>query len=188
MTRNRISLLTTTAATVFALALTGIGFTSKVAAQKSTQTPNETIQREVMHQLRMLNRYTVFDNIEFAVDGNRVTLEGDVVNPDLKSEAAVAVKTVPGVTEVQNNIRALPASNDDDRIRRAAYRSIYGDSQLTKYGFQSVQAIHIIVDNGHLTLEGTVDSDADKNIAGIRANSVEGAFSMKNNLLVHGER
>jgi hyperosmotically inducible periplasmic protein len=188
MTRNRISVITTTAAMVFALVITVVGFTSKVAAQKNTQLPNETIQREVMHQLRMLNRYTVFDNIAFAVDGNRVTLEGQVVNPELKSEAAAVVKTVPGVTEVQNNIKTLPLSNDDDRIRRAAYRSIYGDSQLTKYGFEAVQAIHIIVDNGHITLEGTVDSEADKNVAGIRANSVEGAFSMKNNLLVRGER
>ena len=188
MNKKLISILTATAMLAIALLASVNTFAGRVAAQKNSQSPNETIQREVMHELRMLNRYTVFDNIEFAVDGNRVTLEGAVVNPDLKSEAAAVVKTVSGVTEVQNNIKALPASNDDDRIRRAAYRSIYGDSQLTKYGFQSVQAIHIIVDNGHLTLEGTVDSEADKNIAGIRANSVEGAFSMKNNLLVRGER
>jgi hyperosmotically inducible periplasmic protein len=98
------------------------------------------------------------------------------------------VKSVPGVTDVQDNIKVLPLSNDDDRIRRAAYRAIYGDPQLTKYGFQSVQSIHIIVDNGHITLEGTVNSQADKNVAGIRANSVEGAFSSKNNLMVSGNK
>ena len=98
------------------------------------------------------------------------------------------MKSVPGVTDVQDNIKILPASIDDDRIRRAAYRSIYGDPQLTKYGFQSVQSIHIVVDNGHISLEGNVDSEADKNVAGIRANTVPGAFSVKNNLLVRGER
>jgi len=187
MTRNRISVLMTIAAVVFALLISS-GYTSKVAAQKTLQSPNDEIQREVKHQLRMLNLYTVFDNLEYGVDGSRVILEGQVTNPELKSEAVASVKKVHGVTDVQDNIKTLPLSNDDDRIRHAAYRSIYGDSQLSKYGFQSVQSIHIIVENGHITLEGDVNTEADKNVAGIRANSVEGAFSVKNNLSIHGER
>jgi hyperosmotically inducible protein len=187
MTKNRISVLTTTAAMVLALLISS-GYTTKAAVQKPVQSPSDEIQREVQHQLRMLNLYTVFDNLEYGVDGSRVILEGQVTNPELKSEAVASVKKVRGVTDVQDNIKTLPLSNDDDRIRRAAFRSIYGDPQLSRYGFQSVQSIHIIVENGHITLEGDVNTEADKNVAGIRANSVEGAFSVKNNLSVHGER
>ena len=188
MTKNRIMKSLGITALAFGLLISTAGFAATPAAQKDSQPGKDTLQREVLHQLRMLNYYTVFDNLEFGVEGNRVILDGEVTNPTLKSEAIAAVKSVPGVTDVQDNIKILPVSNDDDRIRRAAYRAIYGDPQLTRYGFQSVQAIHIIVENGHITLEGTVDSQADKNIAGIRANSVPGAFSSKNNLLVRGER
>jgi hyperosmotically inducible protein len=176
------------AAIAFGLLISAAGIAATPAAQKDSQAGKDTLQREVVHQLRMLNYYTVFDNLAYGIDGNRVILEGQVTNPEVKSEAVAAVKSVPGVTDVQDNIKVLPVSNDDDRIRRAAYRAIYGEPQLSKYGFQSVQSIHIIVENGHITLEGTVDSQADKNIAGIRANSVPGAFSSKNNLLVRGER
>jgi len=186
--RNRIPRIVAIATVAFGLLISTAASNGASAAQKFSQSPNDTLQREIMHQLRMLNYYTVFDNLEFGVDGNRVILEGQVTNPELKSEAVAAVKSVPGVTDVQDNVKVLPLSNDDDRIRRAAYRAIYGDPQLTKYGFQSVQSIHIVVDNGRITLEGNVDSQADKNVAGIRANSVPGAFSSKNNLLVRGER
>jgi len=186
MFNNRILSAVATAAMAVGLVIAGTGFVGAAAAQKGSG--NDGLQREVLHQLRMLNYYTVFDNLEFGVDGGRVTLEGQVVNSELKHEAVAAVKSVPGVTDVQDNVKVLPASIEDDRIRRAAYRLIYGDPQLTKYGFQSVQSIHIIVDNGHISLEGNVDSVADKNVAGIRANTVQGAFSVKNNLLVRGER
>ena len=188
MRRRRVSMAIAIAAMSIGLLAGGASSNSVAAAQKEKQSGDETLQREVRHQLRMLNFYTVFDNLEYGVDGNKVILEGQVTNPALKSEAVGSVKNISGVSEVQDNIKVLPLSNEDDRIRRAAYRLIYGDSQLSKYGFQSVQSIHIIVDNGHITLEGNVDSEADKNVAGIRANSVPGAFSMKNNLLVHGER
>jgi hyperosmotically inducible protein len=188
MKRNLIAKSLGIAALALGVLISTAGFAATPTAQKDSQPGKDTLQREVLHQLRMLNYYTVFDNLEFGVEGNRVILSGQVTNPDVKSEALAAVKSVPGVTDVQDNIKVLPVSNDDDRIRRAAYRLIYGDPQLTKYGFQSVQAIHIIVDNGHISLEGTVDSQADRNVAGIRANSVPGAFSSKNNLMVRGER
>lgn len=188
MKPNRISKFVATATVAFGLLISTAGFAGGAAARQASPAPNETLQREVQHNLRMLNYYTVFDNLEFGVDGNRVILQGEVTNPEVKSEAVAVVKKIPGVTDVQDNIKVLPLSNEDDRIRRAAYRLIYGDPQLTKYGFQSVQSIHIIVDQGHITLEGTVNSEADKNVAGIRANSVEGAFSSKNNLMVRGEK
>jgi hyperosmotically inducible periplasmic protein len=188
MTTNRISKFIMSATVAFGLLISTAGFARVTAAQQTAPAPNDSLQREVQHHLRMLNYYTVFDNLEFEVEGSRVVLQGQVTNPEAKSEAIAAVKDVKGVTDVQDNIKVLPLSNDDDRIRRAAYRAIYGDPQLSKYGFQSVQSIHIIVDNGHITLEGSVENQADKNVAGIRANSVEGAFSSKNNLMVRGEK
>ncbi len=188
MTKNRIAKFMAIAVVTCGLMFSAASSNTIAAAHQATPVPNDNLQREVQHNLRMLNYYTVFDNLEFAVEGNRVVLQGEVTNPEAKSEAIAAVKKVPGVTDVQDNIKVLPLSNDDDRIRRAAYRSIYGDPQLSKYSFRSVQSIHIIVDQGHITLEGTVNSEADKNVAGIRANSVEGAFSSKNNLMVNGEK
>jgi hyperosmotically inducible protein len=188
MTKNRTLKFFAAAALSFGLLISTAGFARASAAPKASQSPNDELQKEVQHHLRMLNYYTVFDILGFSVNGSQVVLEGKVTRPELKTEAVATVKNIKGVTDVQDNIKVLPLSNDDDRIRRAAYRSIYGDSQLSKYGFQSVQSIHIIVENGAITLEGEVDSQADKNVAGIRANSVPEAFSSKNNLLVRGER
>jgi len=122
------------------------------------------------------------------VNGGTVTLVGEVTQPVLKSDAGNVVKRVEGVTSVVNNIEVLPLSPDDDRIRRATYRVIYGDPALsTRYGFQALPSIHIIVKNGHVRLEGVVANEGDRNIAGIRANSVPGAFSVENDLRVEGK-
>ncbi len=187
MTMTRSIKFFAAAALSFGLLISMAGF-ARTSAAPAAQAANEGLQKEVQHHLRMLNYYTVFDILGFSVNGSTVVLEGKVTRPELKTEATATVKSIHGVTDVQDNIKVLPLSNDDDRIRRAAYRAIYGDSQLSKYGFQSVQSIHIIVENGGITLEGEVDSQADKNVAGIRASSVPEAFSSKNNLMVHGER
>jgi hyperosmotically inducible protein len=136
----------------------------------------------------MLPYFGVFDDLGFNVNGGTVTLSGQVTRPTLKSDAANAVKHVEGVTNVVNNIEVLPLSPDDDNIRRATYRAIYGDPALsTRYGFQALPSIHIIVSNGHVRLEGVVANEGDKNIAGIRANAVPGAFSVENDLRVEGK-
>jgi hyperosmotically inducible periplasmic protein len=145
---------------------------------------NQNLVREVRHQLLLLPYYSVFDNLAFRVDGDRVTLEGQVVRPTLKSDAQAAVKSIEGVSEVTNNIEVLPTSGMDDQLRRALYRAIYGDATLNKYSWSSVASIHIIVKNGHVTLEGVVDNDSDKNVAEIRAKSVPNVFSVTNNLRV----
>jgi len=145
---------------------------------------NQNLVREVRHQLLLLPYYTVFDNLAFKVDGDRVTLEGQVTRPTLKSDAEAAVKSIEGISGVTNNIEVLPPSPMDDQLRRALYRAIYGDPQLSKYGWSSMPSIHIIVKNGHVSLEGVVDNDADKNLAGLRANSVPNVFEVKNNLVV----
>jgi len=142
------------------------------------------LQREVRHELIMLPYYNVFDNLAFRVDGGTVTLLGQVTRPTLKSDAERVVKGIEGVEGVRNEIEVLPLSPNDDRIRMAAYRTIYGDTALNRYAHQAVPPIHLIVKNGQLTLEGVVANEGDKNIAGLRANSVPGVFSVTNHLRV----
>jgi hyperosmotically inducible protein len=145
------------------------------------------IVQEVRHQLVMLPYYSIFDDLGFRVDGSTVTLMGAVVRPVLKSDAENVVKRVEGVTNVINNIEVLPPSPMDDQIRRAAVRTIYGDPQIgTRYGNQALPPIHIIVKNGNITLEGVVANTFDKNLIGIRANSIPNVFKVTNNLVVEG--
>ena len=144
----------------------------------------KSVANEVRHQLVMLPWYSVFDNLAYKVEGDKVTLYGQVTRPTLKSDAEAVVKSVEGVTTVVNNIEVLPPSPMDDQLRRALYRAIYGETGLSRYSIQAVPSIHIIVKNGNVTLEGVVDSEADKNLAGIRANQVPNVFSVKNNLVV----
>jgi hyperosmotically inducible protein len=118
------------------------------------------------------------------VDGGTVTLMGQVSRPTLKSDAENVVKRIEGVEKVVNNIEVLPPSDMDNRIRRQVYNSIYSFGPLFKYGNMAVPPIHIIVRNARITLEGVVDSESDKNYAGVRANLVPGTFGVTNNLRV----
>jgi hyperosmotically inducible protein len=142
------------------------------------------IAREVRHELLMLPYFGVFDNIAFKVQGYNVTLFGQVVRPALKSDAEHVVKHIEGVERVDNQIEVLPPSPMDDRLRLALYRAIYGYPSLEKYALGVQKPIRIIVKNGHVTLEGVVDNQSDKNTAKIRANSVPGIFSVTDNLRV----
>jgi hyperosmotically inducible periplasmic protein len=144
----------------------------------------ERIQREVRHQLLLLPYLTVFDNLAYKVEGYTVTLLGQVTNPTLKSDAENVVKHIEGVEKVDNQIEVLPTSPMDDGLRRRLYSAIYGYPSLERYAMPVIKPIRIIVKNGHVTLEGVVDSEADKNTAGLRANGVPGIFSVKNNLQV----
>ena len=132
----------------------------------------------------MLPYYNVFDWLEYKVDGGKVTLMGEVSRPTLKSDAERVVKRVEGVESVENNIEVLPTSPNDDRIRAAVYRAIYGHPSFTKYAIRAVPPIHIIVKNGNVRLVGAVANEGDKNIANIQANGVSGVFSVKNDLYV----
>lgn len=152
-----------------------------------TQVPQqaeERIQREVRHQLLLLPYLTVFDNLSYKVQGYTVTLMGQVTRPTLKSDAENVVKHIEGVEKVDNQIEVLPTSPMDDGLRRRLFVAIYGFSSLQRYAMPVIKPIRIIVKNGHVTLDGVVDSEADKNTAGIRANSVPGIFSVTNNLQV----
>jgi hyperosmotically inducible protein len=167
--------------------LAGVVFVvcSTLSAFAQSDAGQARIAKEVRHELVMLPYYNVFDNLAFQVNGNDVTLLGQVTRPVLKSDAENVVKRIEGVGSVTNNIEVLPLSPNDDRIRRDVYERIYRFPTLsTKYGFQAVPSIHIIVKNGNVTLEGVVDNAADKNVAGIQANGAPGVFSVTNNLRV----
>jgi hyperosmotically inducible protein len=153
-------------------------------ANQVSQKAEDRIQKEVRHQLLLLPYLTVFDNLAFQVNGYNVTLLGQVTRPVLKSDAENAVKHIEGVEHVDNQIEVLPTSPMDDQLRVKLFRAIYGFPSLERYAMPVVKPIRIIVKNGHVTLEGVVDSEADKNTAGIRANSVSGVFSVTNNLRV----
>lgn len=161
-------------------------YARKTTSQRSEAKYQERLTKEVRHQLLLLPYYSVFDNLAFKIDKDKVTLEGQVVRPTLKSDAEAAVKSIEGVAKVVNNIEVLPVSPMDDQLRRSVYRALYSDTVLFKYGFQAMSSIHIIVNNGSVTLEGVVDSESDKNLANLRANEVPNVFSVKNNLVVGG--
>lgn len=146
--------------------------------------PQERLVKEVRHELVMLPYYGVFDNLSYRVDGRTVTLLGQVTRPTLKNDAENVVKRLEGVDRVDNQIEVLPLSNNDDRLRLALYRAIYGRAGLDRYAHQAVPPIHIVVKNGNVQLEGVVANEGDKNLAGVQANGVQGVFSVKNNLAI----
>ena len=145
----------------------------------------QRLTKEVRHELLLLPYYGVFDNLAYKVDPDgTVTLLGQVTRPTLKSDAEAAVKHIEGVEQVVNQIEGLPLSPNDDQIRRAVYRALYGYEALSQYALQAVPPLHIIVKNGNVTLVGAVGTQMDKTLAGTRANSVPGVFSVTNNLAV----
>jgi hyperosmotically inducible protein len=183
MSKNRPTLLTV--ATVV-LTLFAASIHAGAAPQKQTEPKGGDLVKEVRHQLVMLPYYSVFDNLSYKVEGSKVTLIGQVVRPTLKSDSEAVVKKLEGVTSVQNDIEVLPTSPMDDKLRRALYRAIYSAPGLSRYSYSAVPSIHIIVKAGNVTLEGVADSEADKNLAGLRANGVPNVFSVTNNLNVGG--
>ena len=162
----------------------------KTSANRSVQpggASQDRLVREVRHELVMLPYYGVFDNLTYRVDGRTVTLMGQVTRPTLKSDAEHAVKGIEGVERVNNEIKVLPTSPMDDQIRLATYRAIYSQAGLDRYALQAVPPIHIIVENGRVTLEGIVANQGDKDMANVRANGVPGVFGVTNNLRVEGK-
>ncbi len=156
--------------------------------QASTNRQPATLEQQVRHALLMLPYYNVFDNITFRIEGARVVLLGEVAWPmgwpNIKYDAGRVVSAIPGVQAVDNRIEVLPLSPYDDHIRFAELRAIYHQPALQKYGMGTQPSIRIIVRNGNVILEGVVDNQTDKSIAGLRANTVPGVFSVTNNLRV----
>ena len=145
------------------------------------------LAKRVRRELVTLPYYGVFDNLAYSINGGDVTLYGQVVRPTTRSDAERRVKRLPGVTRVVNNIKVLPLSRFDDQIRIATYRSIASMGGLHRYLRGTNPSLHIIVDRGHVTLEGVVSGSGDRTLAYHAANRVPGVFSVTNNLRVEGE-
>ena len=181
-------------AAVLAFGTTGLALASSPdKSAQSTQTVNsdarleQRLSSQVRHELNMIPQFSVFDNLAYRVDGSTVTLAGQVRDAIVKDSAEARVKRLEGVERVNNQIEILPASFNDDRIRRQVARAVFNDPRLFNYGIQPVPPIHIIVKNGHVNLEGVVRTQTDKDDAFIRANGVPGVFSVQNNLVVPGK-
>jgi len=148
------------------------------------QTSYDRIVRAVRHELVMIPQLTVFDDLSFKVDGDTVTLLGEVSNPVIKDVAQASIKHIEGVEKINNQIEILPASFNDDRIRRQVALAVFHEPRLSAYAIEPIPSIHIIVKNGHVDLVGVVRDQGDKNVAGIRANGVPGVFSVQNDLRI----
>ena len=145
------------------------------------------LSRRVRRELVTLPYYGVFDNLAYSINGGNVTLYGQVVRPSTRSDAERRVKKIAGVTRVVNNIEVLPLSRFDDQIRVATYRSIANMGGLHRYLRGTNPSLHIVVDRGHVTLEGVVSGNGDRTLAYHAANRVPGVFSVRNNLRVEGQ-
>lgn len=165
-------------------ALLALSVSLGAAEKQDSDRSQRRLLKEVRHELVMLPYYGVFDNLGYKVEGGTVTLLGQVTRPTLKTDAERTVSHIEGVEHVVNNIEVLPLSPMDDRIRLAVYRAIYSQPGLDQYSLRAVPTIHIIVKNGHVTLEGAVMNEGDKTRAGIAANGVSGVFSVTNNLAI----
>ena len=143
------------------------------------------LETDVQRELLALPYYTVFDFLAFRIEpGGTVRLLGQVVRPTLKSDAERRLKGIEGIDQVINDIEVLPTSPADERIRIAVARNIYRSDALDRYGFQVQPSIHIIVKQGRVALEGVVDTETDKTIAGLKAKEIGGVFDVKNNLTI----
>ena len=161
----------------------------QASAQDRRNSPDRSdIQKRIRKELVTLPWYGVFDNLAYQIDGGTVTLYGQVVRPSTRSDAERRVARINGVTRVVNNIRVLPLSSFDDSIRRRAYREIANKGGLYRYFLGADPSIHIVVDRGHITLEGVVSNKGDATLAYMAARSVPGAFSVTNNLRTESRR
>jgi len=172
---------------LFALAAALVVAASVAAAapadQMGQRAAYEQLAKKVRKELVTLPWYGVFDNLAYEIDGSTVTLSGQVVRPSTRKDAERRVRKLAGVERVVNNIEVLPLSSFDDSIRVRTYRALFGsNSPLFRYGLGTNPSIHIVVDGGHLTLEGVVSTEGDRRLAYMLANSVPGVFSVTNNL------
>jgi hyperosmotically inducible protein len=184
-------------------------------AQPAESAQDRTTIEDIRQKLLRLPYYGVFDFLAFSYEKGTVTLMGYAYQPILKSDALRAAKRASGVDQVVDKIEQLPLSPNDDEIRWQTYYAIYRDPFLSRYapggallwghrhpfangglqpfgvgpflGFEAAgdYPIHIVVKGGHITLLGVVDSDADKNVAGMKARGVPGVFGdVENQLMV----
>jgi hyperosmotically inducible protein len=186
MLRQIQRILTGMAMSILMLSLAEICMASipkGTAASPSGRQPTD-LQDKVRHSLLMLSTYGVFDELSFSIEGDTVTLTGEVRRPIVKLDAEWAVRNIAGVAKVVNNIEILPLSSMDDSLREMTYRAIFSRPGFEKYAIQAVTPIRIIVKNGNITLFGVVATQLDRTMAGMAARGVPFAFSVTNNLTI----
>ncbi len=155
---------------MLAVALAGLGVAS-ASTKPAGPVTDADIAQKVTHEIRMYPWYTIWDNLNVRVEEGNVEISGQVNQPYKKADLTRLAQSVPGVTSVTNNVEVLPTSFFDDQLRLQVARAIYSDPVLNRYALQAVPPIHVIVDNGHVTLEGVVNNDMEKQVAGMRANT-----------------
>jgi hyperosmotically inducible protein len=151
---------------------------------KPTPGSDAAIAEQVRHEVVMYPHYSIWDDINFRVNGGQVELSGAVSQPYKKTDLERLVRGVPGVTGITDEVRVLPLSPQDDRLRIQVARAIFRDPVFSGYALQAVPPIHIIVDNGHVTLTGAVRTEMEKQIAGMRASAAGLSFGPVVNKLV----
>jgi hyperosmotically inducible periplasmic protein len=168
------------------IAAAAFGLGNAAAATNGTASVSDAeIAKKLSHEIRMYPRYTMFDNISFSVFEGRVELVGQVSAPYKKTDLGRIALHVAGVTSLANDLQLLPLSPMDDRLRVQVARAIYRDPVLSAYGLQAVAPIRIIVNNGHVTLEGIVRTEMEKKMAGMQAGAAGLSVGpVTNNLLV----
>ena len=178
----RTRILGSVVMTVALLAAAGVaGAADRTVAPQT----DDQVAKEVRHSIVMYSQYTLWDDVNIKVNNGAVELTGAVSQPYKKSDIGKTVQRLPGVTSVTNKLEVLPLSPMDDRLRLQVARAIYGDPSLSRYGVQAVPPIHIIVDNGHVTLTGVVNNTMEKQIAGMRASGAGLSFGpVENDLRV----
>ncbi len=173
---------------VVMLAMLAAAAVSPVLAAPQNASGNAALSRQVRKNLVTLPFYGVFDNLAYEVNdsGDTVTLYGQVTRPTTRKDAERRVAKIEGVERVINRIEVLPVSPFDDRIRARTYRAVFNTGGLHRYAMGANPSIHIVVNRGHVTLEGVVSGKMDKQLAYMAARQVPGVFSVTNNLVVEG--
>jgi hyperosmotically inducible periplasmic protein len=186
MLKNILKRFSRTATFILMTGLVQVGMAStpKGTAASAASRQLNNLQDGVRHTLLMLPNFGVFDNLNFTLQGDTVTLTGEVRTAILKSEAEAAVRKTTGVANVINSVEILPLSPMDDSLRVKTYRAIYSEPGFERYEIQSVQPIRVIVKNGNITLDGVVATQLDKILAETAARNVPFAFSVTNNLTI----
>lgn len=171
---------------ILSIAILGFSYVNAEARSfsESDDVSNQRIERKVYSEILKLPFYGIFDIIRFQVDNGTVTLSGKVINAINRKSAEKRIIRLAGVNNVVNNIEVLPLSRFDNSIRRRTLRTITSRGNLFRYFLGSNSAIKIIVDRGHVSLEGFVRTKGDSRLANLLANSVSGTFSVNNNLVV----
>jgi hyperosmotically inducible periplasmic protein len=164
--------------------LAGTGIAGAATISTPTVSDGET-SATVAREIRMYPRYTIWDNVNLRVEDGHVELLGEVSQPFKREDLARVAQRVPGVRSVTNQLKVLPLSAHDDRLRMQVARAVYGDATLSRYAIRANPPIHIVVENGRVTLEGVVSTEMEKQVAGMRASAAGLSFGpVVNNLRV----